>query len=309
MLEVKNLSIVTFKDRQIIKNLNITVNTGDKIAIIGEEGNGKSTLLKCIYHKEIVEKYAKVTGDVLKKGLQIGYLEQFLDTRWNEKTVEAYFLTNTIGEEPDYEKYNEINELEKILGKLTIPKRFWDQPTIIKNLSGGERVKIQLAKILFYKPDLLLLDEPTNDIDISTLDWLEQFINTTTLPVIYISHDETLLENTANAILHLEQLHHKTEANYTFEHIGYQEYIRKRKYLLQRQEQIAKNEKSQFDKQKRKYDRIAQSVEYKQENITRQNPSKGRLLKKKMKSVKALEKRLDSVELTKRPDPEEAIFR
>lgn len=308
MLEVKKLNIVTFKDRHIIKDLNITIKVGDKIAVIGEEGNGKSTLLKCIYKKEMVEKYANVTGSILKRGIQIGYLEQFLDTGWNDKTVEEYFLKSTIEEEPNYEKYNEVYQLEGIFEQLKIPRIFWEQPTLIKNLSGGEKVKIQLAKLLFYEPDVLLLDEPTNDIDITTLKWLEQFINTTTLPIMYISHDETLLENTANAILHLEQLHNKTKAKYTLEHMGYQEYIQKRKYLLERQEKIAKNEKKEFDKQKQRYDRIAQSVEYKQETITRQDPAKGRLLKKKMKSVKALEKRLDAMELTQRPEAEEAIF-
>ena len=67
-----------------------------------------------------------------------------------------------------------------------------------------------LIKILINEPDILLLDEPTNDLDLNTLKWLENFINSSKLPILFISHDETLLENTANGIIHLEQIRRKT---------------------------------------------------------------------------------------------------
>lgn len=154
----------------------------------------------------------------------------------------------------------------------------------------------------------MLLDEPTNDLDIETLEWLENFILSNDKPIIYISHDETLLERTANCILHLEQLENKTKSKWTYEHIGYASYVEKRRNLIDRQNQMAKNDEKEHQKQVDKMNRIYQSVEYKQETITRQNPGKGRLLAKKMKTVKALEKRLDEKELTKKIHPEEAIF-
>ena len=70
------------------------------------------------------------------------------------------------------------------------------------DLSGGEKVKTNLLKILLNEVDVLFLDEPTNDLDIETLEWLEKFINNINKPIMYVSHDETLLANTANMILH-----------------------------------------------------------------------------------------------------------
>ena len=73
-------------------------------------------------------------------------------------------------------------------------------------LSGGEKVKIQLAGIMMQNPEVILLDEPSNDLDLETLDFLERFILETKAAVLYVSHDETLIERTANKILHLEQI-------------------------------------------------------------------------------------------------------
>lgn len=85
-----------------------------------------------------------------------------------------------------------------IAGKLSLPADFCygDQPICL--LSGGEKVKMQLARILMEKPDILLLDEPSNDMDIDALQWLEQFINQASMPILFVSHDERLIENTAN---------------------------------------------------------------------------------------------------------------
>ena len=179
---------------------------------------------------------------------------------------------------------------------------------LIGNLSGGEKVKIQIAKILLNSPDLLLLDEPTNDIDIETLEWLEKFILNSNLPIIFISHDEVLLEKVANGILHLEQINNKTRAKYTFEHIGYKEYVERRNYLIEKQYQISKYEKRQQEKQLNRINDIYNSVRHDLETISRQNPGGARLLKKKMKNVKAMKNRVKDKELIEVPDVEEKIF-
>ena len=228
MLDIKNLTLKTIKgEKEIIKDLNLTINDNDKIAIIGEEGNGKSTLLKCIYNQDLIKDYIIVTGKIVKNNLNIGYLEQFLDSEWNTQLVSEYFLKDEACSEIDYEKYSEIYKLDSIFKKLNLDYDKFEN-NLIGNLSGGEKVKIQIAKILLNSPDLLLLDEPTNDIDIETLEWLEKFILESKVPVVFISHDEVLLENVANGILHLEQINNKTKAKYTIEHIGYKEYIEKR---------------------------------------------------------------------------------
>ncbi len=308
MLEIKNLNIKTLdNEKEIITNLELAINKEDKLAIIGEEGNGKSTLLKCIYDENLIKNYTIVSGKIIKNNLKIGYLEQFLDKDWNIQTVDEYFVKSTPNSEVDYEKYSEIYKLNEIFQRLNINYNNFENK-IIGNLSGGEKVKLQIAKILFNYPDLLLLDEPTNDIDIETLEWLEDFILNSKIPVIFISHDEVLLERVANGILHLEQINNKTKAKYTIEHIGYKEYVEKRKYLIDRQYQISRNEKREQEKQLNKLNDMYNSVRHDLEGVSRQNPGKGRLLKKKMKNVKAMRDRMFDRELTEAPDVEEKIF-
>ena len=90
----------------------------------------------------------------------------------------------------------------------------------METLSGGEKVKAQMMKLLLTEPTVLLLDEPSNDIDVETLEWLEQFIQNWKHIALFISHDETLIENTANMIIHIEQIRRKTVSRYTIAKIG-----------------------------------------------------------------------------------------
>ena len=203
MLEIKNVS-VKIKDKYLIKNLSVTVNKKDKLAIIGEEGNGKSTLLKCLLGKC---EYAQVTGTIHYGNSFIGYLEQTIQEEVKNQTVYDYLFPN----ESDY--YSCINDFYKFIKKLKVKETVLNQ--MFNTLSGGEKVKIGILKLLLKKCDILFLDEPTNDLDIESLKWLEQFIQEADKPIIYVSHDETLLENTANMILHIEQLKHKTECHFT----------------------------------------------------------------------------------------------
>lgn len=177
-------------------------------------------------------------------------------------------------------------------------------------MSGGERTKLQFARLLLGKPDILLLDEPSNDIDIDTLEWLEQFIFTCSQPVLYISHDETLLERTANVIIHLELLRKKSVPRHTIAHTSYSAYIEQRLHQLERQEQTARKEQSEFEKKQARLRRIEQKVEHQQNAISRQDPFGAAILKKKMHTVKSMERRFEKEKdaLTKRPDFEEAIF-
>ena len=108
------------------------------------------------------------------------------------------------------------------------------------SLSGGEKVKLQLACILLDGPDALLLDEPSNDLDLPTLDFLEKLILESRVPVLYISHDEVLLERTANLIIHMEQVRRKTVSRVTVQRSGYREYVERRLTGLEKQEQQAR---------------------------------------------------------------------
>jgi len=305
MLQIKNLSVTLKKDlRDIIGDFSFVLNDGDVAVIIGEEGNGKSTLLKLIYEPQLADAYCEWSGEIVTHGTRLGYLAQELGE--DEKALAIADFFAAVSDFYDTSP-KELARLCKQLG-LATETPFSEQ--IVGTLSGGERVKLQLLRILIAQPDVLLLDEPSNDIDLATLEWLERFINTCGKPVLFVSHDETLIENTANVIIHLEQVRRKTVPRAKVVRSSYGDYISARTRALDKQTQDARKEKSEYDAKMEKYRRIEQSVEHKQGAISRQDPAGGRLLKKKMHAVKSMGRRIerDAEEMTQLPDVEDAIF-
>lgn len=305
MLQVKNLTISHKKDlREIVSSLSFVLNDGDKAALIGEEGNGKSTLLKLLCDPGLVEDYVEYSGEIIKNHVVLGYLPQELSGEDSEKSIYEYLSDDPCFWDMDA---GELAVLARNMG-LSHELLYSDQRMGL--LSGGEKVKIQFVRILCRKPSLFLLDEPSNDIDIRTLEWLEDFINTCPSPILFISHDETLLEHTANLILHIEQIQRKTKPRQTVARMSYQEYIKQRQASLERQEQQAVNERKEYDKQQERFRQIEQKVEYQQNIISRQSPHGAKLLKKKMHVLKSQEKRFEKefTDMTKRPETEDSIF-
>lgn len=305
MLQIKNLTITHKKDnRVLLDNFSMILNDGDKAAIIGEEGNGKSTLLKLIYEEELVADYVDYTGELIRNNSIIGYLAQELPAVEKEMSVYDFMcaLPNFFELTPQ--------ELATVGKRLRLSVDFFYSEQVIGSLSGGEKIKLQMARLLLMQPDVLLLDEPSNDLDLETLNWLEEFINESKIPVLYISHDETLLENTANKIVHIEQLKRKTEAKATVEKVSYRDYVERRIRGLSHQEQVAKKERQEYEKQQEKFRQIKQKVEHQQNVISRQDPHGGRLLKKTMHRVKAYEARFEKEyeNMTEIPETEDAIF-
>ncbi len=305
MLQIKNLNIMHIRDlRPILKDFSFTLNEGDKAVIIGEEGNGKSTLMKIIYDDNIVSDYIEYTGEISKNNMILGYLSQELNEEQKEMTVLEF-----CSEIPIFYDLTP-KELANIAAKLGIDIELFYSDQKVGKLSGGEKVKLQLSGILMQSPDILLLDEPSNDIDIHMLEWLEGFINNCKIPLLFISHDETLIENTANVIIHLEQLKNNTLPQYTVAKMDYKTYVDQRINRLTHQEQVARKERSDYEKQQERYRQILQKVEHQQNIISRQDPGGGRLLKKKMHAVKSMGRRFDREHenMTEIPDTEEAIF-
>lgn len=295
MFEIKNLTI-KIEDRYLVKDLSIVLNKGDKLAIIGEEGNGKSTLLKALVR---ICDYVKVEGVVNTHEKRVGYLPQVMDGESLKSKVSSYLFQ----EKQDY--YDKIGDFYSFLDVLELKDAVLEQE--ISTLSGGEKVKVGILKLLLDECDILLLDEPSNDLDIDTLEWLENFIKNTEKIVIYISHDETLLANTANMILHLEQIRRKTMCSHTLLKADYDTYVNLRIRKIDKDTQVAKSEMRKKKKQQEQLNQIMQKVEYQQNTISRKDPHGAKMLKKKMHSLKLQEKRLSSVELTEIPDVEESI--
>ncbi len=305
MLQIKNLNITHKKDlRVILKDFSCVFNDGDKAVLIGEEGNGKSTLLKWIYDEKLVKDYCETEGELVKTKERLAYLPQELSEEKRKMSVCEFFM----------EEERFLEQTPKELGKLAkefhVPADFFYREQCMETLSGGEKVKAQMMRLLLTEPTVLLLDEPSNDIDVETLEWLEQLIVNWPHIVLFISHDETLIENTANMIIHIEQIKRKTVCRYTISHSSYRNYKEERNRDFKNKERQAESERRQKKIREEKLKRIYQSVDYAQETISRQDPAGGRLLKKKMHAVKAMEHRFEREDatMTEMPEQESAIF-
>lgn len=305
MLQIKNLTITHKKDSKVLlKDFTWALNPGDKAAVIGEEGNGKSTFLKLLCDPALVEDYADYSGEIIRGRNHMGYLSQEPGRDFAGRTILEFFEESPVFYQQDYK------ELARVGRQLDLPADIFYSAQKVGTLSGGERVKLGLARILMEEPDVLLLDEPSNDLDLNTLKWLENFIQNCDLPLIYISHDETLLENTANVILHFEMLRRKTMPRHTIARQGYADYVKGRLAKMEHQEQVARKEEQDYKRQQERYRQIMEKVDHQQKNISRQDPHGGRLLKKKMHAVKSMGRRMerDHESQTRLPETEEAIM-
>ncbi|NTU18917.1 ABC-F family ATP-binding cassette domain-containing protein [Brevibacillus sp. HB1.2] len=292
MVELHNITITTKKDgRPLIRNLHLTLQNGDKIAIIGEEGNGKSSLLKLIYEEQMIAEYCTFEGKVLRNECSMGFLSQELSDEEKQMTIADFFAENQW-----------TKELVRAMDDLGIHALYSDKRMGV--LSGGERFKYRFLSLLAQKPDVLLLDEPTNDLDIQTMEWLEEFIQQTAIPVIYVSHDETFIANTANGILHMELTKRKQVPKYTFSREPYENYLANRESHLNKQEQIARKQATDHRKQMEKWHDVWNKAEHQHRNVSRSDPR----LQKKIKSLKNQRERMEKASETflEAPSVEEA---
>lgn len=305
MFQVRDLTITHRKDlTTLVEGLSFGLAPGDRAAIIGEEGNGKSTVLKLLYDPGLVAGYAEWTGEVVDQGLRKGYLAQELTPEQLEQTVYGFCQGCSAFEKSD------PKTLDKAARQVGLNSELFYDWRPLATLSGGERVKLRLALLLLEEPDVLLLDEPSNDLDLATLEWLEDFLLSCPVPVLYISHDEMLLRRTANVIIHLERLRRRTTPRATVLRTGYEDYVTRRLAGFAQQEQQARKEQAEYDAKMEKFRQIRNKVEHQQATISRGDPHGGRLLKKKMHAVQSMGRRFEREKetMTRMPEWEEAIL-
>ena len=301
MLQIRHLTITHLKDlKDLVSDLSLTVNAGDKVGIIGEEGNGKSTLLKLLMNDALVSDYVSYTGEIQKSYNRYAYLPQTLPENERRLSLNDYFFGD-LDVDLDYSKlYCFAQELH------FDSERFTSQQTLA-TLSGGETLKVQLLKILSTNWDILFLDEPSNDLDTDTLIWLENFLQNTPQTVMFVSHDESLLSHAATKIVHLELVKKKQEARTTVRNLDYENYNQQRQTSFEKQTKDAKKEREEYQKAMAKHQRVKQSVEHVLRHTY--DSTAGRLLAKKMKNILSQGKRFEreAAELTELPTQADAI--
>ena len=194
VIRARNISY-GYGDEQVIENFDIKIMRGDRIGLIGNNGVGKTTLLRLLLGELEPQTGTLKTGT----GLEVGYFDQLRQTLDLEKSV-AY----NVGEGRTYIKLNgkDRHVVGYLKGFLFSPKRAM---TPVKSLSGGERNRVILAKLFTRPANLLVLDEPTNDLDIETLEILEQKLCEYTGTLIVVSHDREFLDNVVTSTIVFEQ--------------------------------------------------------------------------------------------------------
>lgn len=184
----------SYPDKPILSDFNLLIQNKDRIGIVGENGKGKSTLLNLIAGELQADSGKVDIGETIR----IGYFSQTIKGLDESKRV-----INFLQEVADEAKTSSgMVSIAELLEQFLFPRNM--HGTLIQKLSGGEKKRLYLLKILLQRPNVLLLDEPTNDLDIATLTVLEHFLQGFSGPVIIVSHDRYFLDKVANKILAFE---------------------------------------------------------------------------------------------------------
>ena len=287
----------------IIKNASLTVAEGQKVGLIGVNGAGKSTLFKIIMGVESAD-----SGDIsLKKGARLGYLEQtvqgldntvyqeislaFAHLSEQELALDALLaqMDTTTGEAQQalIDKHHRLSEAFEAAGGYMYKSRIrgvinglgFDEDTLLKNLSGGQKTTLAMAKLLLSDSDLLLLDEPTNHLDLKSVDWLESYLRDYPGAVIVISHDRYFINKIATKIVEIENGKTRSySGNYDF---------------FQAQKEIQREiELKQYENQQREIEKTQASIDL-LKSFNRE---------KSVKRARSKEKQLDKIERIDAPE-------
>lgn len=213
----------SFGEKVLFDDINLSITKGDKIALIAKNGSGKTTLLKVIAGTEGIE--GENATIQTAKGIEIAYLEQepyfhpdasVLDAvlesdhpsihaiRVYEEALQTgdnAALEEAIVKIEDLKAWDVEHRMREILSKLNIT----DLKQKVGQLSGGQKKRIALAKIILRNPDFLILDEPTNHLDIDMIEWLENYLESSQLTIFMVTHDRYFLERVCNTIIELDR--------------------------------------------------------------------------------------------------------
>jgi ATP-binding cassette subfamily F protein uup len=236
LLSAENIS-KNYADRWLFQNLNFGLQQGQRIAFVGINGTGKTTLMRVLAGLENPD-----TGLVTRRqGIRVTYLGQqpvFDESLTVEETIFASqndtlravkdyeHVVNDPNHDPEdlqrvMERMDNLNawdyesQVQQILGKLGILGELLTRN--VSKLSGGQRKRVALARVLIEEPDVLLLDEPTNHLDLATIEWLENRLNSPSLTLLMVTHDRYFLDKVANEIVELDKgTMYRYQGNYAY---------------------------------------------------------------------------------------------
>ncbi len=236
-LQAENISS-RIGDHLLFNNINLNINKDDKAALIAVNGAGKSSMLDILTGKENPDE-GSVT---LKRGLKIAYLKQSPELNDSNKIIEELFCTDSdlVRVIRDYEesllsgtpemlnaaiqKMDDFKawEYEVTVKQILFKLKLTDLNAVIGTLSGGQKKRIALAKVLVEDADLLVLDEPTNHLDLDMIEWLEEYLMTSAKSLLMVTHDRYFLDRVCNVIFELS-------GNELFRYEGNYEYYLEKK--------------------------------------------------------------------------------
>lgn len=216
LLQAENIS-KSYGERLLFEDVSFSIDSGERYAIVAQNGVGKTTLLRIVTGHETPD-----SGTItFRRDTRVAYLEQTPEFPEGTTIAEACFHTKSPDIDQTSDEYH-IN-IKQILGKLNIH----DLSQPIHTLSGGQQKRVALANVLIAQPDILILDEPTNHLDLAMIEWLEETLRRSRMALLIVTHDRYFLDSVCTDILELsEQQMFHYRGNYSY-------------YLEKREERIS----------------------------------------------------------------------
>lgn len=240
-------------ERWLFRNITFGLSKGDKVALVGRNGTGKTSLMDVLAGLQAAEE-----GTVsIRKEVRVGYLNQQPNLDENQTVLDTLFLGDTpllraireyeralidgtdqqladAAEQMEVQKaWDYESKVKQVLGRLGVAESNFNKE--VGQLSGGQRKRVALAKVLLDEPDLLILDEPTNHLDLEAIEWLENYLGTANMTLLLVTHDRYFLDRVCTEILELDEGNiYRYKGNYS--------------YFLERQSERHASESASVDK-------------------------------------------------------------